>query len=80
MNIVLLGDFLLYSLLFNYLILLVWAGVFIFAHGWLYKLHGRWFRIDRDVFDGIHYGAMAFYKIGIILLNLVPWLVLRLIG
>ena len=61
----------------NYAVLLVWFAVFAFAHGGLYRLHTRWFAIDRQTFDALHYGGMAVYKIGILLLCLVPWLVLR---
>ena len=70
---------LLYSLAFNYMILLIWFGVFSFAHDWLYRLHSRWFFISRENFDALHYAGMAFYKIGLILLNIAPlvafWLV-----
>jgi len=64
----------------NYAVLLVWFLVFKFAHGWMYRLHGRWFRLSPEQFDAIHYAAMAVYKIGILLLNLVPYLALRIVG
>lgn len=69
-------DFLLLCLIFNYVILLWWFGVFVFAHGWLLRIHTRWFRITEEQFDAIHYAGLAFYKIGILLLNLVPWIAL----
>ncbi len=72
-------DFLLYSLIINYLILLLWFGVFVLAHDWIYRLHTRWFNISMQTFDTIHYSGIAIYKIGIILLNLVPLLVLCLL-
>jgi hypothetical protein len=62
----------------NYLVLLIWAGGFVFAHGWMYRLHTRWFKISVEVFDGIHYGGLAIYKVGILLLNVVPLLALCL--
>jgi hypothetical protein len=46
----------------------------------MYRLHGRWFRLSPEQFDAIHYGAMAVYKIGILLLNLVPYLALRIVA
>jgi hypothetical protein len=72
-------DFLLYSLIINYVILLLWFGVFVLAHDWIYRLHTRWFNISMQTFDTIHYAGLAIYKIGIILLNLVPLLVLCLL-
>jgi hypothetical protein len=42
----------------------------------MYRLHSRWFRISEERFDAIHYAGMAAYKIGILLLNLVPFVAL----
>ena len=73
-------EFLLSNLLFNYAILLLWFGVFRWRHDWLLGLHRRWFRLSQAQFDAIHYAAMAVYKIGVLLFNLVPLLALWLIG
>jgi len=67
---------LLWSALINYGILLVWFLFFILAHDWMYLLHHTWFRLSVEQFDMLYYQAMAIYKIGIILLNLVPWIAL----
>ncbi len=77
MNVSELKDFLLWSLCINYALLLVWAGVFMFARGWLYGLHGRWFALPAGTFDALHYFGMAVYKIGIFLFNLAPLLALH---
>ena len=42
--------FLLWCLAINYLILLWWFAAFVFAHGWMYRLHSRWFRISEERF------------------------------
>lgn len=65
-----------WSALINYIILLLWFIVFAVAHDWMYRLHGRWFNLRLETFDALHYGGMAVYKLGIFLLNLVPFLVL----
>ncbi|MFJ2987252.1 DUF6868 family protein [Collimonas sp. NPDC087041] len=65
-------EFLFWCVGINYAILIVWACVFLAAHDWLYRLHGRWFKLSPETFDGVMYGAMAVYKIGIMLFNLVP--------
>jgi hypothetical protein len=79
MNPVVIKSFLLYSLSVNYVLLLIWFGVFSLAHDWMYRLHSRWFRISVETFDALHYASMAFYKVGVIMLNIVPlvafWLV-----
>jgi len=56
----------------NYAVLLVWFGVFVLAHDWIYRMHGRWFKLSVETFDAVHYAGLSVYKIGIILLNLVP--------
>jgi hypothetical protein len=71
---------LLWSTLINYGILLVWFGVFAFMHDWMQRVHGRWFCLSNEQFDAIHYAGMAVYKIGVLLFNLTPFVVLSLIG
>jgi len=69
---------LLWCLGINYGVLLVWFGVFVSAHDWMYRLHTRWFKLSVETFDALHYAGLAIYKIGIILLNLVPLIALYL--
>ena len=69
-----------WSTLINWIILLVWFAIFALARGWMYRLHGRWFRLSAEQFDAIHYAGIASYKILILLFNLVPYLVLRAIA
>ena len=73
-------DFLLFCVVLNYAILFIWAGVFIFAHEWIYRIHSRWFKLPVETFDAIHYTGLAIYKIGIILFNLVPWIALCILS
>ena len=80
MNIETTRSFLLWSLGINYGILMLWFLAFIMAHDSLHRLHGRWFHISVEQFDTVHYGGMAIYKIGILLLNLVPYLALRMVA
>jgi hypothetical protein len=44
------------------------------------RFHGRWFRLSDEQFDTLHYLGMSIYKIGILLFNLVPFVVLRIVG
>ena len=61
-------------------LLLLWSLIYILAHDWMCRLHGRWFAIPVDRFDTIHYAGMGLFKLGIILFNLVPYLALRIVG
>lgn len=66
--------------LINLAILMVWFLFLASAHDWVYRLHRRWFDLSPAVFDAMHYAGMGLFKIGILLFNLIPYLVLRLVG
>jgi hypothetical protein len=78
MNIESAQAFLLWCLVINYGILLLWFFVFWFGHNWMFTLHNRWFHLQVERFDSIHYASMAAYKLGILLLNLTPYIALHL--
>ena len=80
MSIELVRDALLWCAVINYGLLLCWFLLFTAAHEWMHRLHGQWFRLPVEQFDGIHYAGMAIYKIGIILFNLVPYIALHIAG
>tara|TARA_B100001964_G_C14111379_1_gene543989 strand:+ start:97 stop:351 length:255 start_codon:yes stop_codon:yes gene_type:complete len=58
--------------------LAVWSLAFVFARGFVFRMHTRWFNISEERFDEIHYTMMGYYKLAVFLFNLVPYLVLRL--
>lgn len=61
--------------------LLLLSFVFLWlGHDWVYGVHTKWFKISREQFDAIWYGALAFYKIGIFLFNIVPFIALCIVG
>jgi hypothetical protein len=72
--------FLLWCTVLNYGVLMVWFLVFVFAHDWILRIHGKWFRLSCEQFDALHYAGMSIFKIGIILFNLVPFVVLSILG
>lgn len=78
MNIELIRNFLLWCTIINYAVLMVWFLAYVFAHEWMRQIHGRWFRMTNEHFDMIHYSGMALYKVGILLLNLVPYVALTI--
>lgn len=76
MTLTTLQTFLGICVLLNWGVLLLWAGLFIGAHDWLFRLHGRWFSTTVSDFDRLHYAGMMGYKLAIILFCLVPYLAL----
>lgn len=73
-------DLLLWCVVINYSVLILWFLAFNCAHHWMYTLHRRWFNLSGETFDLVHYSAMAAYKVGILLLNLVPLIALHLVS
>jgi hypothetical protein len=69
-----------WSALLNYGVLLCWFVVFVRAHDWMQRMHGRWFHLSREQFDAVHYAGMAIYKVGILLFHLIPALALSLMA
>jgi len=60
-------------------LLLWWFAFFALAHDWVYRFHAKWFTLSHEKFDSIHYAGMAFFKLCIIVFNLVPYFALRII-
>ena len=73
------SDVLAWCSVINIGLLLWWFLLFALAHDFVYRLHGKWFKLTVERFDAIHYAGMAFFKIGIFLLNIVPYLALRIV-
>ncbi len=69
-----------WSAVINFGLLLWWFLFFTLAHDWMYRLHGKWFKLTREQFDALHYGGMGLFKLGILLFNLVPYLAMRVVG
>lgn len=67
-----LKQFLIWSTVINHIVLCIWFAAFAGARNWLYRLHGRWFRLAPETFDAIHYGGMTLYKILVLAFNVVP--------
>ena len=70
---------LLWCIVINMGLLLWWFLIFTFAHDWIYKVHGKWFKMPVDKFNMIHYAGIAFFKILIFVFNVVPYLALLII-
>ncbi|MFT4561838.1 MAG: hypothetical protein ACI9BW_001580 [Gammaproteobacteria bacterium] len=80
MSIETLGAILAWSAVLNMGILLWWAVLLIVAHDWLFRFHGRWFKLSLEKFDCIQYAGLGFYKLAILMFNIVPYLAIRIIA
>ena len=80
MTLELVRDVLAWCTLINLVVLVVWGVALLAARDWVYAIHGKWFRMSMEQFDAVHYGALAAFKVGWVLFNLVPYLALRIVG
>ena len=60
--------------------LLFWFLLLLLAHDFVYRFHGKWFKLSVERFDAIHYALIGVFKLGIIVFNIVPYFALRIIG
>ena len=73
-------DVLAWCSVINIVLLLFWVLWLKFAHDFVYKIHGKWFKLSEEKFDSTHYTGMLFFKICIFVFNIVPYLALRIVG
>lgn len=78
MNIEAAKDIFFWWIALNYGVLLLWFGVFVYAHDWTYQLHSSWFRISEERFDMLMYLGMMIYKLLILFFIVVPYIALRI--
>ena len=69
-----------WCILINFGVLLWWFAWFTLAHNWVYRVHGKWFKMSVEQFDAIHYGGMTVFKLCILVFNLAPYLALHIVG
>jgi hypothetical protein len=72
--------FLLWSAVINLSLLVVCFFVFTLGSDLIYRIHGQWYDIKKEQFNTIIYSGMMFYKVCILFFNIVPYIVLRILG
>jgi hypothetical protein len=79
MNLEMARNFFMWCSIMNYGLLILWAGLLVFAHDSFQRFNEFMLRRKIERFDTLHYAGLSFYKIGIILFNIVPWIALVII-
>ena len=80
MTVEIIRNFLAWCSVINVGVLIYWGLFFTLAHDFVYQIHGKWFKLSVEKFDAIHYAGMAFFKMSIILFNIVPYIALCIVG
>jgi hypothetical protein len=42
-------------------------------------MHSKWFKVPVETFNAIHYAGIAFFKITILVFNIIPYFALRIV-
>jgi hypothetical protein len=66
--------------LINWGLLIFWWLFIWLARDLVYRVHTKWFKLSSEAFDAMHYAGMGLFKLAVIMLNLVPYLALRIVG
>ena len=74
-----LEKFFLWMTIINFGILTLYFLLFLVARDFIYKLHTTWFKMTEGKISSSLYKTFAFYKITVIIFNLVPYIALRII-
>jgi hypothetical protein len=74
-----LQSFFLWGAVLNYAVLLLTFVVWTLASDALYRLHARWFQIERTQCHAAIYLMLGLYKLGIWLLFVIPWIALCIV-
>jgi len=80
MDIQTLTDFFMWCSIINMGILIFLALVFLLAPNLTYRLQSRFIPISRETFDMIYYSFMGFFKVIVLVFNVVPWIALEIIA
>ena len=75
-----LEKFFLWMTVINFAILAFYSLVLLFAKSFIYRLNGMWFKMTEEKISSSLYKTLAFYKIIVIVFNLVPYIALRIIA
>jgi len=73
-------SFFLWCSIINMGLLMVSFVVFSLGRNFMYRMHSKWYDISKEQFSALVYAGLMFYKICIIFFNIVPYIVLRIIG
>jgi hypothetical protein len=66
-------------LVFGFLLLVIWFGLFMLAPNLIFGLHGGMFDLSPHELNIIHYSGMAFLKLVVICFFFFPWAAIKLV-
>ncbi len=73
-------EFIGWSLVLNSAMLIYSTVMLLSLKGWIVRTHQKLFNIEESELHKIYFYFLAFYKILIIVFNLVPYIALKIMG
>lgn len=80
MDIQTLTSFFMWCTIINAGVLLFLALIFMLAPNLIYRLQSMVISFSRETFDIVFYSFIGFYKLIVLVFNVVPWIALLIIG
>lgn len=80
MDIQTLTVFFMWCSIINFGLLLFLGLIFLLAPNLTYKLQSMFVPISRETFNVVFYSFMGFFKVIVLVFNVVPWIVLEIIA
>ena len=80
MDIQILTSFFMWCTIINVGMLLFLSLIYLLAPNLAYRLQSRWIPISRETFDVVFYSLVGFFKVIVLVFNVVPWIALLIIG
>ena len=80
MDVQILTEFFMWCTIIN-AVLLIWSFVICALAGDLvYRIHTHWYSMPRETFTVVIYSLLGCFKVLFIVFNVVPWMVLLIVG
>ena len=80
MDIQTLTTFFMWCTIINGGLLIFWTLACMFAPDLVYRTQNRWFPIPRETFNVVIYSFLGLFKIFYLVFNVVPYVVLLIVG
>ena len=80
MDIQTLTAFFMWCTIINTGLFALWAVFFMFAPDLIYRTQKKWFPLPRETFNIVFYSLLGFFKVVLLVFNIVPYAALLIIG
>ena len=80
MDIQTLTIFFMWCTIINGSLFILWVIMYILAPDLIYRIQSKWFPIPRETYNVLMYSFLGLFKIIFLVFNVVPYIVLLIIG